>query len=141
MDYRKKSEELFETIVQTGKGLAEIPIDCSQGETGTLLYLMFEEDGVSATKLSEILKVTMPRVVSLINNLELKELIMRKSDNNDKRKSIIYITEKGKKSVLNKKEEAINSLMRIVEKLEDDEIEQYIKLTKKIGKIIVDTKY
>lgn len=138
MDARAKAEEFFEIMSARRKTLIEIPMNCSQGETGVLRYLTFVQDGVTASELSEKLEVSLPRIASVLNSLELKELIVKNTDNEDKRKTSISITEKGKKLVLNKKEEAINKVAEIIEKLGEEDINEYIRLTKKIGKIIDD---
>lgn len=78
----------------------------------------------------------MPRIVSLLNSLESKNLIKRLTDKEDKRKTIVNITDVGKELVLSKKEEAITKLTRVIEKLDEDDINQYIRLAKKIGKIM-----
>ena len=58
------------------------------------------------------------------------------NDKDDKRKTIIYITPTGKELVLKKKEEAINKMEKIIERLDEEDIEEYIKLAEKIGNII-----
>lgn len=139
MNCNEKAEELFEIMIKTRTSLVEIPLNYCQGETGTLLYLAFEKDEIAANQLSEILQVSLPRTVSLLNSLEAKGLIMKKIDTKDKRKTNIYITETGKNFIQNKKEDAINKMTQIINKLEEEEINQYIKLAKKIGKIIIET--
>lgn len=136
MDARAKAEEFFETIVQKKKTLIEIPLNCSQGETGTLLYLTFVKDGISSSELADILEVSLPRVASVLNSLETKNFIEKNIDKKDKRKTIIHITETGKELVLCKKEEAINKITKIIERLDEKDINEYIRLSKKIGKII-----
>lgn len=136
MDARAKAEEFFETIIKRKKSLIEIPRNCSQGETGALLYLTFEKDGITSTELAEILNVSLPRVASLLNSLESKKLVKKLTDKEDKRKTIVNITEVGRNLVLAKKEESINKLTRVIEKLDEEDINQYIKLAQKIGKIM-----
>lgn len=136
MDARAKAEEFFETIVKRKKSLIEIPLNCSQGENGALLYLALVQDGITPSELSEILDVSLPRVASVLNSLEAKKLISKMTDSEDKRKTIVNITKVGKELVLNKKEEAINKLAKIIEKLDEDDINEYIRLAKKIGKIM-----
>ena len=136
MDARAKAEEFFETIIKRKKSLIEIPRNCSQGETGALLYLTFEKDGITSTELAEILNVSLPRVASLLNSLESKKLVRKLTDKEDKRKTIVNITEVGRNLVLAKKEESINKLTRVIEKLDEEDINQYIKLAQKIGKIM-----
>ena len=136
MDARAKAEEFFETIIKRKKSLIEIPRNCSQGETGALLYLTFVKDGITSSELAEILNVSLPRVASLLNSLESKKLVKKLTDKEDKRKTIVNITEVGRNLVLAKKEESINKLTRVIEKLDEEDINQYIKLAQKIGKIM-----
>ena len=136
MDARAKAEEFFETIIRRKKSLIEIPRNCSQGETGALLYLTFVKDGITSSELAEILNVSLPRVASLLNSLESKKLVRKLTDKEDKRKTIVNITEVGRNLVLAKKEESINELTRVIEKLDEEDINQYIKLAQKIGKIM-----
>lgn len=103
---------------------------------GTLLYLTFVKNEITPSKIAENLNVSMPRVISVLNSLESKKLINRKLDKDDKRKTIINITDIGKEIVLNKKEEAINKIVKIIEKLDEQDINEYIRLSKKIGKIM-----
>lgn len=135
MDYRKKAEEFFEIIAKKRKTLIEIPLNYSQGETGALLYLTFVKDGISASSLAENLDVSLPRITSVLNSLETKKMIEKRIDGKDKRKTIIYITNKGKKIVLSKKQEAIEKIMKVVEKLDEEDINEYIRLVKKIGEV------
>lgn len=135
MDYRKKAEEFFEIIAKKRKTLIEIPLNYSQGETGALLYLTFVKDGISASSLAENLDVSLPRITSVLNSLETKKMIEKRIDGKDKRKTIIYITNKGRKIVLSKKQEAIEKIMKVVKKLDEEDINEYIRLVKKIGEV------
>lgn len=136
MDSRLKAEELFGTMVQMKKTLAEIPIVCSQGETGTLLYLAFVKKEMTASELSQKLNVSLPRITSILNSLETKNMLKKRIDIKDKRKIVVSITENGKNMVLEKKEEAINNMARIIEKLDEKDIDEYIRIAKKIREVI-----
>lgn len=136
MNSKAKAEEFFELIAKRRKNLIEIPLNCSQGETGTLLYLTFVKNGISSSELAENLNVSLPRITSVLNSLELKKLIQKSISNEDKRKTIVNITMIGKEIVLSKKQEAIEKITKIIEKLDEDDINQYIRLTKKIGNIM-----
>ena len=136
MDARAKAEEFFETIIKRQKSLIEIPRNCSQGETGALLYLTFVKDGITSTELAEVLNVSLPRIVSLINSLETKKLVKKLVDKDDKRKTVIFTTTDGKKLVQEKKEEAILKLTKVIERLDEEDINEYIRLAKKISSIM-----
>lgn len=136
MNAKIKAEEFFDMMSFCRKNLEEIPKECLQGETGVLAYLNFMQDKISPSKLSENINVSLPRIATVLNSLESKNLIKKRTDVNDKRKTIVEITEKGKSAILLKKEKAINSIAKVLENLSEDEIDDYIRLTKKIVGII-----
>ena len=136
MEYAKKAEDFFDIILSRKKKLIEIPLNCSQGETGTLLYLTFVKDGISSSELADSLEVSLPRITSVLNSLEAKKLVNKRIDSQDKRKTIIYITDMGRKIVLEKKQEAVENIAKIMEKLDKKDIDEYIRITQKIGIIM-----
>lgn len=140
MDIKEKAEEFFNTIVERKKTLVEIPLNCSNGETGTLLYMTFIKKETTAKELAEVQGVSLPRMVSILNSLEEKKLINKRIDNKDRRITIITITDKGKKLVLNKKSEAVNKIVEIMKNLSEDEINNYLETSKKISNIISNMK-
>lgn len=135
MNYNKKAEEIFETLTKRKKYIGELSSNISQGESGVLLYLLNAKSNVSQSELSENLGVTMPRIVAVINTLQNKELIEKNLDSNDKRKSIISITNKGKDNIIKKKKDAIKFIENVIKELDEQEIEQYIAISKKIEQI------
>ncbi|MBO5004170.1 MAG: MarR family transcriptional regulator [Clostridia bacterium] len=135
MNYNKKAEEIFETLTKRKKYIGELSSNISQGESGVLLYLLNVKSNVSQSELSEKLGVTMPRIVAVINTLQKKELIEKNVDSTDKRKSIISITNKGKDNIIKKKEDAIKFIENVIKELDEQEIEQYIAISKKIERI------
>lgn len=135
MNYNKKAEEIFETLTKRKKYIGELSSNISQGESGVLLYLLNVNSNVSQSELSEKLGVTMPRIVAVINTLQKKELIEKNVDSIDKRKSIISITKKGKNNIIKKKKDAIKFIENVIKELDEQEIEQYIAISKKIERI------
>ncbi len=136
MNCKEKAIEFFEIIAKRKKTLVEIPLNCSQGETGTLLYLTFMKNLISSSELAENLNVSLPRITSVLNSLETKKLVKKRIDSEDKRKTIVEITPVGKELVLSKKQEAVEKIEKIIEKLTEEEINQYIRISQKIGNIM-----
>ena len=134
MNYNEKAEEIFNSLTNRKKFVDKMLSNISQGESGVLLYLL-NNDSVSQSELSEKLNITMPRVAAIINTLQDKMLVIKKTDPNDKRKTIITMTEKGKKDILQKRKNAIIFIESIIKELTDEEIMQYISITKKIEEI------
>lgn len=140
MNARKKAEDFFWTMLNCRKSLAEIPQSCSQGENGLLIYLSYIQDNITPSELSEKMNVSLPRITSILNSLENKDYIIKNVSADDKRKCIISITEFGKKLVSDKRDDALNKLTCVLEKLEEQEVDEYIRLTKKIVNIIENNK-
>lgn len=136
MESLKKAEEFFEIIAKKRKNLVEIPLNCSQGETGALLYLALVKDGISPSELAKNLEVSLPRITSVLNSLELKKLVDKKVDSSDKRKTLVYVTLVGRKMVIEKKQEAVKKIAKIMEALDEKEINAYMEITQKIGHVM-----
>ena len=134
MNYNEKAEEIFNSLTNRKKFVDKMPSNISQGESGVLLYLL-NNNNVSQSELSDNLDVTMPRILAITNTLQDKGLIVKSIDSNDKRKTIITITEKGKKDILQKRKNAIIFIESIIKELTDEEIMQYISINKKIEEI------
>ena len=132
MNYNEKAEEIFETVTKRKKYIDKVPSNISQGESGVLLYLLNSNNNVSQSDLSEKLDVSIARIVAIINTLQKKELIEKKIDANDKRKTIISITEAGKEIITQRKKQAIQFIENVIKELDEKEIEQYIAINKKL---------
>ena len=135
---REKAQELFKIMSQTTKTLSKIPLSCSQGEIRILLYLSLKENGSTASKVSKELGMSLPRITAVFNSLEEKKLIKKNIDENDKRKTIISITKEGKRVIEEKQEEAITNMVTILEKLSEEEVNQYLNIVRKIQRIITE---
>ena len=138
MDINEKAEELFSTMIQIKNKMSEIPKEMTQGETGTLLYLTFKKDGATMVEISNELEYSMPRGVSIVKSLEKKKYIKRIIDKSDKRKTKLFITEDGKNFVMDKKKEVIEKISNIIVRLNERDIEEYIRLSNKINDIITE---
>lgn len=134
-------EELAEVIFHQFKpnsssSLAEVLNEFNRGEIGTLSYLAFDKNKVSAGELSEKLNVTTARIACILNSLENKQYIERKEDEKDKRKTLVYITEKGKNLACDAKKEVIEKIIKVIEEIGYDEIKNYINVVARIKKIL-----
>ena len=131
MYYKQLAEEFFEFMVTTDQGPPE-PKDFSRGEMGILIYLQFKQDGVTSGQLSEILRVSTGRIASALKTLEKKQLIIRSTDANDKRRVYVHITDLGRKIILEKHTEAIEHMQKNLKKLGKEDAKKYVELTERL---------
>jgi len=61
-----------------------------------ILQQLDEKDGLSQVELAKILEKDRPNITRILDVMENKELVVRKADPNDRRKYLIYLTDKGR---------------------------------------------
>lgn len=138
MNINEKAEELFYTMIQIKNKLSEITKEMTRGEIGTLIYLIYKRDGATMVEISNELGYSMPRGVSIVKSLERKKYIKKVLDKEDKRKTLLFITNQGKRFFIEKRKEAIKKISCIIEKLDEKDIDEYIRLSNKINNIVTE---
>ncbi len=137
MNYEELAELLFKQLKSnTSTTLAEVLNDFNRGEVGVLSYLAFDKNKASAGELSEILNVSTARIASVLNSLESKELINRKEDTLDKRKTLVVITNKGSKLAREAKQEVIDKIINVIKEIGYEDIKEYTRIALKIREVL-----
>ncbi len=108
----------------------------NKAEIGVIKYLVDNTYGVAAGELSNWLEVSTARIASILNSLESKGLIIRKSDSIDKRKILIEITEKGILLAQDIKKKIIDRITYLIEQMGIDKFLEYIDLSIYISNIL-----
>jgi MarR family transcriptional regulator, organic hydroperoxide resistance regulator len=132
MDYKQLAMDLFESMARCQKIPMEEPREFTRGEMGILVFLNFNKDGVTSGDLSEGLSVSTGRIATALKSLEKKGLILRRTDLEDKRRVIVFITGEGKKLVLDKQHFGIERMTKALKKLNEKEAVEFVRLVKKI---------
>lgn len=131
------AEVLFNQLKPTNaRSLTDVLNNFSRGEVGVLSYLVFDKTSASAGELSEKLNVSTARIASILNSLESKEFIRRKVDDLDKRKTLVVITKKGRNLAISTKKEIIDMLLKVIDEVGYDDINEYVRILKKIRSVI-----
>lgn len=115
----------------------EADIDIS-AEQWTILINLWEKDGISQQELSVLASKDKTSTTRLIDALEKKNIVVRTSDNNDRRKKLIYLTENGR----NLKEDVIPIVLKLLDKIHSGITDREIETAKRvIRKIIKNTTF
>lgn len=137
MNYEEVAQGLFKELrSNTSMSLIEVLNDFSKGEVGVLSYLAFDNDKATSGELSEKLNVTTARIAKILNSLENKGYIKRKMDLFDKRKTLVTITDSGKKLAIEAKDEIINKIIKVVKIIGYEKIDEYVKIALEIKKVL-----
>lgn len=76
--------------------LAEKNIDAFNGAQGRILYVLWQEDGVPIKIISEKSGLAITSLTTMLERMEKNGLISRKTDEADKRKTLLFLTDKAK---------------------------------------------
>ena len=76
--------------------LAEANIDAFNGAQGRILYVLWQEDGISISKLSGQTSLANTTLTSMLDRMEQGELIRRVPSPTDRRQQLIFLTDKAR---------------------------------------------
>ncbi len=104
--------------------------------SGFVLLNIDRENGTPATKIAPLLGMESRSLTRMLKSIEEKGLIYRQSDDSDKRKVIIFLTEEGKK----KRELARQSVKyfnrKLSQQVNQKELDTFFKVMDKIHSVI-----
>ena len=87
---KQLGDRIFEKI------LAEQGIEAFNGAQGRILYVLFQEDGVPIKTVSEKCGLAITSLTTMLERMEKSGLILRRQDSVDKRKTLLFLTNKAR---------------------------------------------
>ena len=85
---KQLGDRIFEKI------LSEKNIDAFNGAQGRILYVLWQEDGISIRSLSTKCGLAITSLTTMLERMENQGLISRVQSETDKRKTLLFLTEK-----------------------------------------------
>ena len=85
---KQLGDRIFEKI------LSEKNIDAFNGAQGRILYVLWQEDGIPISALSDRCGLAITSLTTMLERMEKQGLITRLQDTKDKRKTLLYLTDK-----------------------------------------------
>ena len=87
---KQLGDRVFEKIL-TAQG-----IEAFNGAQGRILYVLWQEDGVPIKTISERCGLAITSLTTMLERMEKSGLIIRQQDSGDKRRTLIFLTDKAK---------------------------------------------
>lgn len=87
---KQLGDRVFEKIL-TAQG-----IEAFNGAQGRILYVLWQEDGVPIKTIAERCGLAITSLTTMLERMEKPGLIIRQQDSGDKRKTLIFLTDKAK---------------------------------------------
>ena len=76
--------------------LAESGIDAFNGAQGKILYVLWQKEGISIVELSKAVGLAKTTLTSMLDRMEESGLIQRQPAPEDKRKSLLFLTDRAR---------------------------------------------
>ena len=87
---KQHGDRIFEKV------LAEKGIDSFNGAQGRILYVLWQQDGVPIKTVSERCGLAITSLTTMLERMEKQGLIRRVSDEKDRRKTLLFLTDKAR---------------------------------------------
>ena len=114
--------------------LSKKGIDAFNGAQGRILYALWQEDGVSIKTVSKKCGLAITSLTTMLERMEKSGLIRREQDQQDKRKTRLYLTEKSR-SLKDDYDDVSAGMGRIYYKgFSEDEIIQFESYLERVQK-------
>ena len=97
-----------------------------------VLGILYDNEDVTPKDIENKLGVSSARIARVLNQLEEKKLVERTKSLNDKRKTIVVLTEEGKEITLKHRCDMNNFFDLMLKDLTDEEKEEFIFLMEKM---------
>ncbi|MBQ7314940.1 MAG: MarR family transcriptional regulator [Clostridia bacterium] len=106
-------------------------INDSNAGIGFVLKLLYAAEGnrLSAGAISEAMCVSTARVAVLLKKMEGKGLIVRASDKNDARVTIVRLSEQGKQAAKEMRDRMLDHISDVIDRIGMEKLEQFIALS------------
>jgi mobile rSAM pair MarR family regulator len=89
-----KIKQLGDRIFE--KVLSEKKIGAFNGPQGRILYVLWQQDGITIKTLSEKCGLAVTSLTTMLERMEKQNLISRVQSESDKRKTLLYLTDQAK---------------------------------------------
>ncbi|MHC5228808.1 MarR family winged helix-turn-helix transcriptional regulator [Enterococcus sp. LJL99] len=129
MTFAEEAEqELMRLMIQNRDSAFSKLEKSNQGESMVIKFLDHANQPTSPKQLADALNLSSARIAVVLGNLEKKGQIIRKIDQEDRRRINVTLTEAGKKVAKTQKKQMRDKVIQIFEQMGEKDTEQFIEL-------------
>lgn len=133
MDYEKKAKELLECVPKLKVHKSHVD-KMSKGELFMLMHLNYVGGSMLSGDLAKHVEVSTARMAKIIKTTEEKGYVKRKTVENDRRKTKVVLTDKGKKTVEDFYNKALQNTIRFLEYIGPEDTDNLFGLIERFSK-------
>ena len=137
MNFEELASEFLEELFRLGRYHHSREISSSmKGEAFLLMYLWKKQGSATPGELGKAMKISSARVAAALNNLERKEMIIRKAEERDRRKIRVELTAKGEEKARQWQQIPLQMTSLLMERLGEEDAQNMLHILKRINEII-----
>ena len=138
MDYRALAGKMLDIRAQ----LSHLPVGCAVteacgGEYFALSFLLTHGYHSCPSELSRSMGVSSARIAALLKHLEQKGWVSRCADSSDERRVKVVLTDAGRGMISQRREDAMMSVAKALERLGEDDAREYVRLQQKMLSVML----
>ena len=134
MEYEQLAAEILD-CVQRAEPLKAFDVGMC-GETFILRYVdEHQSASVTPSQISGAMNVSSARIAAALNTLEKKGLVVRTFDKNDRRKTLVSLTEEGRAAAQKQKLSVLQKISYTLRLLGERDAEDFMRITRKLAEI------
>ena len=113
------------------------PINYGEGQMMIIRYLADHREGVYPSDLINILGCGNSRIANALKELEKKGFVARFKCQNDKRKTLVQLTDKGREFAIERYHELEARITRIIDEIGKDKFSEFVSLSTEIINVMI----
>jgi Transcriptional regulators len=134
MNFEALAIEFMETMHQMRKRKTQKQLnDSMKGESFVLLYISRHEGNVIPSDISNEMGISSARIAATLNSLEGKGLIVRRIDEQDRRRILIDLTEAGRNHVQDHHKMIMGITTNMFRYLGEEDAKEFIRIMKRLA--------
>lgn len=135
--YTALAKELLEALDRKKKGPPHEDVSASmRGEMAVMRMLADEGEPVTAGSISKTLRMTTSRIAAVLGSLQKKGFIDRICDEEDKRRVLVVLTDKGLSFCKARKQCIVNHMSYMLSQLGEEDARHFVRLIKRVHDIM-----
>lgn len=138
MDYDEVARKLIVYSRSLAKGSLSAAGGASVGETPVLQYLSSADGDVIPSKIAKKLGLSRARMSHILDALETKGYLMRRTDPSDRRRVLVSITESGRDYAAKKNAESVALLSNQLSSLGEHDAQELVRILNKAYSLTYD---
>lgn len=135
--YRKLAENLFSVLDQRHKSPPHEEMGAAvRGEMAVLRLLSIHARSMTAGEISRLVHMTTPRIAAVLKSLEKKDMIVRSTDREDKRRVLVTLTQKGEAFCIEGRNRAVSGVTQMLSCLGEEDAAHFVRILTRIHEIM-----